>query len=421
MEEDATKTRITELSWSKHLTGEHMDQKLLGNRASSWDELEAAYPVEQAWLTHLCARFSGSYSVAEDLAQETWIEAWRHRERITEPGECAPWLAKIAYYVCQRWKRRYWREQAHLIPSQQASTLDLTEWLADDLDIAQEFERSELTAFLDRALALLPRQSREALILRYIEEKPGAEAAELLGISEKALAVRVHRGKAALKQVLGMALAQEAAAFGMSGLDTQWWRQTQLWCPTCGQSHLEGDFVQASAELSLHCPTCKKRSGKAFMVQSGEPGFFDGIKTVKAALDHLMAWNDGYYQPGLATGRVPCPCCGRTATLLIEVPEEGSEIWQDEPGVRVLCSCAIKSTYSVRSLALSTPAGRRFWKEHARIRLRQQRRTEYEGCDVLITSYESVNGSATLDTVVKRATFEVLAVHQTSGHGFASQ
>src|SRR5712692_2013201 len=85
----------------EHQIGAHMDQKLLGNRASSWDELEAAYQAEQTWLTHLCARFSGSYAVAEDLAQETWIEAWRHRERITEPGECAPWLAKIAYYVCQ--------------------------------------------------------------------------------------------------------------------------------------------------------------------------------------------------------------------------------------------------------------------------------------------------------------------------------
>jgi hypothetical protein len=293
--------------------------------------------------------------------------------------------------------------------------------LTDDFDVAQEFERSELATFLDRALALLPAPSREALILRYIEEKPGAEAAEQLGISEKALAVRVHRAKADLKRVLGTALAQEAAAFGMSRLDTQGWRQTRLWCPTCGQSHLEGYFVQESDELSLACPTCKKRSGKAFMAQSGEPGFFDGIRTVKTALDHLMAWNDGYYQSGLATGRVLCPCCGRTATLLIELPEEGAELWQDEPRIRVLCSCAIENTSSLRSLALSTPEGRQFWKEHTRIRLRQQRRAEYEGCDVLITSYESVNGIATLDTVVKRATFEVLAVHQTSRHGLASQ
>ena len=395
-----------------------MNQKLLGNKSSSWDEWETAYQADQAWLMHLCARFAGSYSVAEDLAQETWIEAWRHRERITEPGECAPWLAKIAYYVCQRWKRRYWREQAHIISSQQASTLDLTEWLTDDLDIAQEFERSELVGFLDRALALLPTRSREALILRYIEEKPGAEVAEQLGISEKALAVRVHRAKAALKQVFGTNLAQEAAAFGMGLPDTQGWHQTRLWCPTCGQSRLEGCFVQENAELSLQCPSCMERSGKAFTVQGGEPGFFDGMKTVKAALDHLMRWNDGYYQPGLVTGKVPCPCCGRTATLLIEMPEEGSELWQDEPGVRVLCSCAIKSTYSVRSLALSTPVGRQFWKEHPRIRLRQQRRAEYEGHAVLITSYESVNGSATLDTVMKLATFEVLAVHQTARHGF---
>ncbi len=125
------------LSELEQLTGEQMNQKLLGNKVSSWNEWEAAYQAEQAWLRHLCARFAGSNTVAEDLAQETWIEAWRHRERITEPGECAPWLAKIAYYVCQRWKRRYWREQAHIISSQEVSTLDLTEWLTDDLNIAR--------------------------------------------------------------------------------------------------------------------------------------------------------------------------------------------------------------------------------------------------------------------------------------------
>jgi RNA polymerase sigma-70 factor (ECF subfamily) len=409
------------LSELEQLIGRQMNQKLLRNQASSLDEWEVAYQAEQAWLTHLCARFAGSYSVAEDLAQETWIEAWRHRERITDPAECAPWLAKIAYYVCQRWKRRYWREQAHIISSQEASTLDLTEWLTDNLDIAQEFERSELASFLDRALALLPGQSRDALVLRYIDERPGAEVAEQLGISEKALAVRVHRAKAALKQVFGTNLAQEAAAFGMGLLNTKSWHQTRLWCPMCGQSRLEGYYIQESAELHLQCPTCKKRSGKAFTVQSGEPGFFGGIKSAKAALDHLMMWNDSYYQPGLATGRVLCPCCGRTATLLIDLPEEGTERGLDEPGVRVLCSCAIISTYSVRSLALSIPVGRQFWREHPRIRFRQQRRAEYAGHAALITSFESVNGSATLDTVMKLTTFEVLAVHQTSRDGFVRQ
>src|SRR5262249_52357573 len=77
-------------------------------------QIEAALPAERARLVRLCARLSGDPDAAEDLAQETLIEAWRHRQRLHDPQGYTHWLSAIARNVCLRWARRRGREHAHL-------------------------------------------------------------------------------------------------------------------------------------------------------------------------------------------------------------------------------------------------------------------------------------------------------------------
>src|SRR3954467_7707184 len=81
--------------------------------------------MDQSWteherrrLTRLCAVLTGDSSAAEDLAQETLLEAWRIRDRLGGPrgraggGRLAapcglgPWRDAIARNVCLRWRVR---------------------------------------------------------------------------------------------------------------------------------------------------------------------------------------------------------------------------------------------------------------------------------------------------------------------------
>src|SRR5438067_13220890 len=69
---------------------------------------------ERVRLVRLCASITGNADVAEDLAQETLLEAWRHEDRLRDPERFSQWLSGIARNVCLRWMRKRGRHSAHL-------------------------------------------------------------------------------------------------------------------------------------------------------------------------------------------------------------------------------------------------------------------------------------------------------------------
>ena len=66
------------------------------------NDLETVLPAERARLVRLCATITGNGDVAEDLAQETLLEAWRHLHKLRDPERRAQWLTGIARNVCLR-------------------------------------------------------------------------------------------------------------------------------------------------------------------------------------------------------------------------------------------------------------------------------------------------------------------------------
>src|SRR5438309_742629 len=113
-------------------------------------EPELFSPVERDRIVRLCMRLSGSAGAAEDLAQETLLEAWKARDRLRDASARAPWLAGIARNVC---RRRYGRLNHTIWPVLSTLTVDEVEiHLADDLEIDLILEQSEITDLLGRAL-----------------------------------------------------------------------------------------------------------------------------------------------------------------------------------------------------------------------------------------------------------------------------
>ena len=101
-------------------------------------------------LVRLCAAISGDPAAAEDLAQETLLEAWRNAHKLRDPSGAERWLAAIARNVCLR-ERPAPRPRAVVAAGRgggRRSGLDA------------ELERAELLELLDRALALAPAARR---------------------------------------------------------------------------------------------------------------------------------------------------------------------------------------------------------------------------------------------------------------------
>src|SRR5262245_41605023 len=116
-------------------------------------EGRATFDGEWARLVRLCARLTGDASAAEDLAQESLVEAWRQQHKLQQPEGQARWLSAIARHVCRRW---FSRQAWHYVE------FDCAETPADE-DLDADLLRQERAALLERALGTLPAATRDLL------------------------------------------------------------------------------------------------------------------------------------------------------------------------------------------------------------------------------------------------------------------
>lgn len=383
-------------------------------------------PEERAHLVRLCTAITHDRDAAEDLAQETLLEAWRQRHAtpLRDQTQRLPWLSGIARNMCLRWLRKQQRDVAHLIQLyanpqvQDTSSVDLTDMLAEDLDFEVELERKELIELLDRALALLPADTRSILIQRYVEETPLVEVAERLGTNAHAVAMRLQRGKLALHRVLTTTMHHEIVSYKPSILADEW-EETPLWCYICGQHRLLGKRTASEGELLLKCPACSP--GSAEVISTNRISYLQGVKGYKPLLTRLRDWCDRYYRTALKQGFIDCEMCGQAIPASISGFEDlpswarGEKdllrcAWHsNDRVVNTPCpSCKGSSTISLEGLVLSLPESRRFLQTSPRIRTLPRQQVEVDGQAALVTRFESVTTSASLTIVSAYDTYEVL-------------
>jgi RNA polymerase sigma-70 factor (ECF subfamily) len=374
-------------------------------------DIEARMPEARARLVRLCAYLSGDRDAAEDLAQETLIEAWRSQGRLTDPAGYQRWLAAIARNVCMRWARRRGRERAHDASYPDAALGAPLEQFASADDLEVELERDELATLLDRALAFLPPETQRILIEKYIEELPLAEQASRLGLSEGALAVRLHRGRLALRRVLTTELGHEAAAYGLLEPAAAGWDETRIWCPVCGARRLIGRLDPAIGELALRCPACTEPPD-IYVSYVQLPDLLRGARSYRPAFAKVLAWADAYYRPGLFRRTLPCMSCGAPTRLGGDLPSGLPDVIANIGPILVHCdSCHTTISTARTAIGLCLPEGRQFWRDHPRIQVRPSYEVMAGGRPAVVSRFASVAGSAHLDVITDRDSFEVLGVH----------
>ena len=370
-------------------------------RAMPVEELSA----ERARLVRLCARLTGDAAVAEDLAQETLFEAWRSADSLRDVRLRQAWLSGIARNVCRRWARAHGQESARIGYVREETDTAPTDMLADTFDLELELERDELATLLDRALALLPAETRMALVQRYIEDAPQALIAERLGLSEGAVAMRLSRGKLSLRRILAGELRDDAVALEVFGRETSTWEPTRIWCPICGEQRLIGWFDRMVGTLMLRCPGCFPAHGLYQVRSRHQPYIYAGVHSLKAAYRRMLVFCDDYYQRALAEDRAICHTCGGAATVHPFLPECELPRIRGWRGAHIYCAICNESVHaSLDGLMLSLPTVRTFWQQEGRIRTLPEREIEVDGRAAIVTRFESCSSSATIDLVSDTAT-----------------
>ena len=169
-------------------------------RAGDRAAFAALYGPHQRRLLACCRRLLGDPLLAEEVAQQTMVEALLGLPRLAVPERFGPWLLGIAAHLCRRCLRAPTRRPASLEALRAAGALP--EPAAAGPGPAGPAERAELAEALLGAVARLPPGQHAAVELVYLRGLTTAEAAAALGIAVGAVKARLHKGRLALRTLL---------------------------------------------------------------------------------------------------------------------------------------------------------------------------------------------------------------------------
>ena len=174
-----------------------MDELLL-KRAQRGDPeaFEALMGQMEALVWRVCWHYTGSREDAADCGQETMVRIWRGLSSFH--FECAfeTWVYRVAANCCLDFLRKRKREKAESLEPLREQGFDPPDPAPDTEEQAL---RKEEHARLREAVAALPEDQRDALVLTQLEGRSYEEAARLLGTTEGTVKSRVARARDKLK------------------------------------------------------------------------------------------------------------------------------------------------------------------------------------------------------------------------------
>lgn len=127
---------------------------------------------------------TGDHVLSEDVAQETFIAAWRQLAGLREPRRLRPWLCGIARNLARKARKARRRDEL----------VDIDDPLAEGTPF-DEAARGQIERLVRDALHRVPETYREVLVLYYREGQSIREVAEALDTSEAAVMQRLSRGR----------------------------------------------------------------------------------------------------------------------------------------------------------------------------------------------------------------------------------
>ncbi len=186
------------------------EDRALMVRVQSGDEVALAALMER-WelpVKAVIGRLVLNAREAEELAQETFVRVWQQREKFRADAAFRPWVFSIAVNLARN-RLRWWRRRPEV---------SLQEWSENpekgDRSSAMgvrspaigvgsaRMERGERAAAVAEAIAALPQELREAIVLFEYEEMSQAEIAVAVGATVKAVETRVARAREKLRVAL---------------------------------------------------------------------------------------------------------------------------------------------------------------------------------------------------------------------------
>ena len=165
----------------------------------------------------MALRVTGSRSEAEDVVQETFMQAFRRWETFEGRADPGTWIYSIAARLARRrfrkrkdgsTRRSAMRSFSDLSPMRDDGVVDLA---VDRRQPADPLMREEARGLVQAAILRLPPQYRVPLVMKDILEMSLEDCAQALGLKLETVKTRIHRARLAIRQALSGGLRTRAA------------------------------------------------------------------------------------------------------------------------------------------------------------------------------------------------------------------
>jgi len=166
-----------------------------GTQIPSERDLQSWMDAYGTDVIHLAYTYLRNYHLAQDIAQDVFLRAYRKWDSFRGQSSVKTWLLSITANRCKdelrSWAAKHEVKDESYINSGVAAA-------NTEREVLLQLERDELW----QAVARLPVKYREVITLYYQRELSGAEIAEVLRTSEQSVRTRLHRGRTLLKSML---------------------------------------------------------------------------------------------------------------------------------------------------------------------------------------------------------------------------
>lgn len=151
-------------------------------------DFDQLYKEFSGRIYKLCLSYSGDQLSADDLHQDTWIAVWNSLPKFRGESKISTWIYRIAINTCLVGLKK------------QRNKAENSEVILSNLIHEETYDNSKEINRLYECISKL-KESERIIITLVLEEKPYEEIAEITGITENNLRVKIHRIKKELHEI----------------------------------------------------------------------------------------------------------------------------------------------------------------------------------------------------------------------------
>lgn len=170
-------------------------QRILSGDDSAFNTLVQKY---QKGVHALAWRKIGDFHYAEEITQDTFLQAYKNLSTLSNPDQFAGWLYVIATRLCIDWQRKqkFVPQSLQEVSVKEVEESTYARYISEKQETASREHRYEI---VEKILKRLPESERTVVTLHYLGEMTAKEIGKFLGVSVGTIDSRLHRARERLK------------------------------------------------------------------------------------------------------------------------------------------------------------------------------------------------------------------------------